>query len=98
VVITCRVQDRFLHRCANGYRSRRVKEYLKENTAKLGIVYLLKGSPQFNAVEECWRQGKYDLLVSTYYGSFTDLKSTIAKYYMTRRFNLDIAKYLLRDG
>lgn len=79
------------------HRSRKVKEYLEENTPNFRTVYLSKGSPQFNAVEECWRQGKYDLLVSTYYRSFTDLKSTIAKYYRTRRFNLDIVKYLLRD-
>jgi hypothetical protein len=35
------------------------------------IVYLPKGSPEFNAVEECRRQGKYDLLVSKYYPKFT---------------------------
>jgi len=79
------------------HRSKKVKEYLEENTPKLRIVYLPKGSPQLNAVEECWRQGKYDLLVSKYYGSFTDLKSTIAEYYRTKRFNLDVVKYLLRD-
>jgi transposase len=70
---------------------------LEKNIDTLRIVYLPKGSPQFNAVEECWRQGKYNLLVSKYYPSFIDLKSTIAKYYRTRRFNLNIVKYLLRD-
>jgi transposase len=70
---------------------------LKENKDSVRILYFPKGSPEFNAVEECWRQGKYDLLwVSKYYPRFTDLKSSIAKYYMTRRFNLDIVKYLLR--
>ncbi len=62
------------------------------------IIYLPKGSPQFNVVEEeCLRQGKHDLLVSKYYSQFTDLKSTISRYYRTRRFNLNIVKYLLRD-
>jgi len=79
------------------HRSRKVLKYLEENTDNLSIVYLPKGSPQFNAVEECWRQGKNDLLVSKYYSSFTDLKSTISEYYRTRRFNLDVVKYLLRD-
>ena len=82
---------------AKQHQSKKVKEYLKENNDYIRIIYLPKGSPEFNAVvEECWRQGKYDLLVSKYYPKFTDLKSSIAKYYRTRHFNLDIVKYLLR--
>ncbi len=81
---------------ARQHQSNKVKEYLKDNKDSLRIVYLPKGSPEFNAVEECWRQGKYNLLVSKYYPKFTDLKSSIARYYRTRRFNLDIVKYLLR--
>jgi len=80
------------------HQSNKVKEYLKEeNKDSVRILYFPKGSPEFNAVvEECWRQGKYDLLVSKYYPKFTDLKLSISKYYRTRRFNLDIIKYLLR--
>lgn len=81
---------------ARQHRSKKVQEYLEKNKEWIRIVYLPKGSPEFNAVEECWRQGKYDLLVSRYYPQFTDLKSAIAQYYRTRRFNLDIVRYLLR--
>jgi len=81
---------------ARQHQSKKVREYLKENNDSIKIFYLPKGSPEFNAVEECWRQGKYNLLVSKYYSKFTDLKSSIAKYYRIRRFNLDIVKYLLR--
>ena len=56
-----------------------------------------KGSPEFNAMEECWRQGKYDQLVSRYYPRFDDFRRMIANYYKTRRFKLDISKYLTRD-
>ena len=80
------------------HQAKKVREYLEENKDFLRIAYLPKGSPEFNAVEECWRQGKYDLLVSKYYQRFTDLKSTISRYYRTRRFNLDVVKYLLRAG
>ena len=83
---------------AKQHQSKKVREYLKENKDSIKIFYLPKGSPEFNAVEECWRQGKYYLLVSKYYSKFTDLKSSIAKYYRTRRFNLDIVKYLLRKS
>ena len=75
----------------------RMLEYLEENKDSQ-IIYLPKDSPQFNVIEEeCLRQGKHDLLVSKYYSQFTDLKSTISRYYRTRRFNLNIVKYLLRD-
>jgi len=83
---------------ARQHQAKKVREYLEENKDFLRIAYLPKGSPEFNAVEECWRQGKYDLLVSKYYQRFTDLKSTISRYYRTRRFNLDVVKYLLRSG
>ena len=83
---------------ARQHLSRKYWEYLKENKDAIRIVYLPKGSPEFNAVEECWRQGNYDLLVSKYYPKLADLKSTISRYYRTRRFNLDVVKYLLRTN
>ena len=61
------------------------------------VEYLPKGLPEFSAVEECWKQGKDDLLVSKYYPRFTNLKAAIADYYRTKHFNLDIVKYLMRD-
>jgi transposase len=83
---------------ARQHQSNKIKEYLEKNKDSVRILYLPKGSPEFNAVEECWRQGKYDLLVSKYYPGFDDLKSSIAKYYRTRHFDLDIVKYLLRKS
>jgi transposase len=74
-----------------------VKEYMKQNNDILKVIYFPKGSPEFNAIEECWRQGKYDLLVSKYYPRFEDFRHVIANYYRTRRFKLDITKYLSRD-
>ena len=81
---------------ARQHRSKKVRKYLEDNKGSLRIIYLPKGSPRFEAVEECWRHGKYNLLASKHYSRFTDLKSTIPKYYGARRFNLDIVKYLLR--
>jgi transposase len=62
------------------------------------VEYLPKGSPEFSAVEECWRQGKDDLLVSKYYPRFTNLKAAITGYYRTKRFNLNISKYLMKES
>jgi hypothetical protein len=62
------------------------------------VEYFPKGSPEFRAVKECWKQGKDDLLVSKYYYRFTNLKAAIADYYRTKRFNLNIVKYLMRES
>jgi transposase len=62
------------------------------------VEYLPKGSPELSAVEQCWRQGKDDLLVSKYYPRFASLKDAITNYYRTKRFNLNILKYLMRES
>ena len=53
-------------------RSKRVRAYLErnDNDDVMTVEYCLpKGSPELSAVEECWKQGKDDLLVSKYYPS-----------------------------
>ena len=74
-----------------------IRKHLEENKDVIIVEYLPKGSPGNNAIEECWRQGKDDLLVSKYYPKFPNLKCAIANYYRTKRFKLDITKYLLRN-
>ena len=39
---------------ATQHRSKIVKKYLQRNEDSLKIEYLPVGSPEFNAVEECW--------------------------------------------
>lgn len=87
----------FLDRAAQHYRSIIVRKYFEKNKDILRVEWFHKGSPEFNAVEECWRQGKDDLLVSKHYPKFHNLRNTIAKYYRTKRFHLDITKHLLRN-
>jgi len=55
------------------------------------------GCPEFNEMEECWRQTDNDLLAYRHYPSFPNLKTTIADYLRTRRYNLDMRKYLLTN-
>ena len=81
---------------ATQHRSRVVQEYLHRNEDGMKIEYFPVGSPKFNAVEECWRQGKHKVL-SNYYPNFQSLRHMISQYYRTKRFNLDIKKYLLRS-
>ena len=80
---------------ATPHGSKITRKFIEQNKDILRLEYLPVGSPEFNAVEECWRQGKYHIL-STYYPTFDDLKYNICCYYRNTRFNLDIVKYLMR--
>jgi transposase len=81
---------------ATQHRSQVVKDYLQRNLETIRMVYFPVGSPEFNAVEECWRQGKCSILSNCPH-SLSRLKEMVSRYYRTRRFNLDIKKYLFRS-
>ena len=81
---------------ASPHRAKLVKGLLRENK-NIRIIYLPKGSPYLNAVEECWHQGKRILLVSEYYRTFADMCNAIITYYRTVRFKLDIVRYASRN-
>jgi hypothetical protein len=66
-----------IDRARQHHRSIMVREYIKQNKDVLKVIYFPKGSSEFNAIEECWRQGKYNLLVSKYYPKFVNLKCYI---------------------
>ena len=51
---------------ATPHCSKITKRFLDSNKDTIRLEYFPVGSPEFNAVEECWRQGKYQLL-STFY-------------------------------
>ena len=82
---------------ASPHRAKLVKKLLRENK-NIRIIYLPKGSPYLNAVEECWRQGKQVLLVSEYYRTFADMCNAVITYYRTVRFKLDILKFAHRKA
>ena len=81
---------------ASPHRAKLVKKLLQENK-NIRIIYLPKGSPYLNAVEECWRQGKQVLFVSEYYRTFADMCNAVITYYRTVRFNLGILKFAHRE-
>jgi hypothetical protein len=54
-------------------------------------------SHEFMVMEEIWNIAKQDLLVMKYYPSFSDLKNKISIYFRTKRFNLNMRNYLLRE-
>jgi len=85
----------FLDRAGQHYRSAKVLRYLQKNRATLRARWFPTGCPEFNVIEECWRQIDNHLLASRHYPSFPNLTATIAGYLRTRRFNLNMRRYLL---
>jgi transposase len=88
----------FMDKASPHHKSKKVRTYFEENNDILIPVYLPTASPEFMMMEEVWNMAKRDLLVLKYYTSFADLKNKISRYFRTKRFNLDMRNYLLRDG
>jgi transposase len=84
----------FFYDGAPWHKGKDVRKFFEKNKASILPVFFPKCSPEFNAVEECWRQGKGDILGSIYPPSFEELKKGISRYYRTKRFHLDVVNYL----
>jgi len=87
----------FMDKASPHYKSKKVIKYFEENKDRLIPIYLPTASPEFMVMEEVWNIAKRDLLVLKYYSSFADLKNKISGYFRTKRFNLNMRNYLLRD-
>ena len=79
---------------ATPHTSKKTVKYIERNN--ILTEYFPTGTPELNAVEQCWARGKQKLLTSQPYKSLTDFIHAISEYYRTTRFNLDINKYLSR--
>ena len=73
-----------------------IRKHLEENKDVIRVEYLPKAHLIIMPLKNAGDKGKTDLPVSKYYPKFLNLKNAIANYYRTRRFKLDITKYLFR--
>ena len=71
--------------------------YIEEHKATLIPVFLPTASPEFMVLEECWNISKDDLLVLTYYTSFTEFRKRLGQHFRTKHFNLNMRNYLTRN-
>jgi transposase len=76
------------------HKEKNVRKFIRKNKHRLKIRWFPPGFPESNPMEECWNQGKDEILGSKFYDSFTDFKTTVTNYYRTKRFKLDLYKYL----
>ena len=72
----------------------RVKRFFRLHWPSIRVRWFPSGCPELNSLEECWRQGKDSVLGSTFYDAFGDFKQATSKYYRTKRFRINLYKYL----
>ena len=86
----------FMDRAPQHRKTRSVLDYIKAYRTSIRVRWFPVGCPEFNVIEECWRQGEKDLSAMPHFPlSLQELKRTLARYYRTRRFNLDMRRFLL---
>jgi hypothetical protein len=90
----------FMDKAKQHYDTNIVTNYLRANRRTLRVRWIPTASPEFNVMEECWREGEKDLgRLPVFPTTLDDLKSILAQYYRTRRFSkhLDMRKFLLTN-
>lgn len=86
----------FMDRASQHRRTKVVLQYIGRNRKTLRVRWIPVGSPEFNVMEECWRQGAKDLsTLPVFPTTLKGLKETLARYYRARRFHLDMRRFLL---
>jgi len=76
------------------HRGKKAGKFLEQHSTAIRVEWFPTCSPELNPVEECWKQGKNDVMGNRLYENFDALCSAVSKYYRTKRFKLDLYKYL----
>lgn len=84
----------FLDKATYHKKEKRVKKFFRNNRSTIRLRWFPSGFPEANPMEECWRQGKDDIVGSIFHDTFKDFMTALSKYYRTKRFRLDLYKYL----
>jgi len=81
---------------ASVHKSKKVKRFLANNP-DVKLIWLPKGSPYLNMIEQCWKISKHVLLVSEYYAMFAIMNKAVSEYFRITKFKPDIVNYVFRN-
>ena len=84
----------FLDKSAPHHRNRHVRQWLRRKTNHVKVKWFPTARPELNPIEECWRQSRDIIQANRIYPTFEAMKKEISKTLRTKRFRLDIVKYL----
>jgi hypothetical protein len=88
----------FLDKANPHYKSEKVLGYFEGQKDSLIPVWLPTASPEFMPLEECWNISKDDLLTQFNFSSYDEFTGRVGEYLRTRRFNLNVRKYLVEGA
>ena len=81
---------------ASQHKTKAFKEFVKENSHRLQIMYLPTGCPEFGAIEECWHQLKIQPFMYEYHEYVSGRTQDTMNYLRTVIFSQNIEQYLFR--
>ena len=81
---------------ASQHRTKAFKEFVKENSHRLRIMYLPTGCPELSAIEECWYQLKIQPFMYERHEHVSGGARAAMKYLRTAAFSQNIEQYLFR--
>ena len=84
----------FIDKATYHRKAELAKNFFRKNRDTIKVRWFPSGFPESNPSEETWRQGKKDALGSKFYPTFEEFKTATSTYYRTKRFKLDLYKYL----
>jgi len=84
----------FLDKSAPHHSNGQVRRWLRHHRDSVKVRWFPTARPELNPVEECWRQSKGIIQANRIHPTFETMKREISKTLRTKRFRLDIVKYL----
>ena len=81
---------------ASQHRTKAFKEFVKENSRRLQIMYLPTGCHELSTIEECRRQLKTQSFMYEYHEHVSGRAQTTMKYLRVAVFGQNIEQYLFR--
>ena len=81
---------------ASQHRTKAFKEFVKENSRRLQIMYLSTGCHELSAIEECRRQLKTQSFMYEYHEHVSGRTRAAMKYLRVAVFSQNIEQYLFR--
>jgi transposase len=81
---------------ARYYRSKQVKEYLKDS--KINLIFLPPYSPNLNLIERYWKFFKKKVLYNTYYATFSEFKYACEDFFADCRSHVEQLRSLLTEN
>lgn len=76
------------------HRSNYVQRWLRKNRKHIKVKWFPTARPELNPLEECWRQSKNIIQANHIHPTFETMKKEISKTMRTKRFKLNMVKYL----